>query len=535
MITALPGGGDQMTTRNRTRRILAAVALVLSSAALVATSPPTPPINSLEARAVANATLTSDSPLASTVVTFSASDEALWSDDPEIRITTATLVFSATGQWVTPVPATGQRSHGADQPIIRLTAVPLDREKPLEPLAGRLTYASVDPRNTCPANRDCQAQFELLVEWIDPSPGLEVNALVEATSLVQIQGPETLPVSARTRLGAEMPVAVEVPVVSDGVDGHIVVDAAHPLAMWSVVIDADAGAIAAPLAWPVESRGSFVATVTQESGQPLRQFDKQGLSIFLIPEAADEIVPEIGGGVRHAFDPFSGCLPETACHRQITVVVRWFAADPTFAATVDWRLDSGIVYHGDVHPAPDADVHAEVDGETVVTDEGPVITASAEGVVTLDSSDAGISERRGLELEIPQVALASDLLGGPVPALTGSVSLQARSSAAVQGDPLSILASWEPAESFAREGYQFPDPQLNGGALDIPVFPAPACRADGACNATMTLGFGLSANDTPRLEGVGITVTWRVEVRLQYPPGRRPPAGAALTLRDVQP
>ena len=122
-----------------------------------------------------------------------------------------------------------------------------------------------------------------------------------------------------------------------------------------------------------------------------------------------------------------------------------------------------------------------------------------------------------------------------MPALTGTVTLQAQSSASIDGDPIFVLATWEPPESFPGEAYTFPDPELNGLARGVPVFPAPGCRAGRHCTGKLTLGVGLLANDLERLEGVGITVSWRVEVRLQYPPGSQPPAGAALRLTDVLP
>lgn len=531
-----------MAQSRSSRQLLAVVVLIASSAALVATSPPTPPTKTLDARASATATLTSGSPVASTTVTFSASDEALWSDDPEIRITTASLSFSLHGSWGTtgvrgPAPSSDAAPGASSAPIVRLTVVPLVDGEQRDPIVGTVTSASVDLRQTCPADRDCRAEYELILEWVDPRPGPEVTVVVESNALVQIEGPETLPVGATTRLEASRPVAVEVPLVSDAVDGRATLDAAHPLAMWSVLVDADAGAIPAPLEWPIESRGTFVATITAgPEGRATEYGDGPGAAIVLIPADGPELVPEGGSTPRLAFDPFGGCRPAEPCRHRFTVVARWFAVDPTVTAAIAWHLDAGIVYHGDIGPGPGAAVSATVGGETLVSSDGAGLTATLEGTATLDPSRPGIGERRTLELAIPALALSSDLLGGPVPAVTARVRLDARASAPVGGDPISILTDWWPDQSFARATYLFPEPVLDGGPIEALVFPANGCRADRACAAELRLGLGVPAlKDGSRLEKVEVTVAWRVDVELRYPPGVRPPAGVAMDLRDVTP
>jgi hypothetical protein len=400
--------------------------------------------------------------------------------------------------------------------------------------ASELTFASVDLLEACPENIDCLLGYELFVEWIDPLAGLEVDVELEASSLVQIEGPIELPIGADARVAVAEPVAVNRPVLNDNVGGTALVNSDQPLAMWSVVLEANEGAIPAPLAWPIETRGSFIATITPASGGAIAADDSGGVSILLIPEGASEIVPETPqGAVRHAFDPFPGCPPDAPCERRIAIVVRWFSDDPGHAATVAWRLDAGVVFHGDAEPAAGASVETRVDRETLITRAGPVITASAEGSIELDSSDAEINERRSLQLDIPEAALAAELLGGPVPAVTGTVTLHAQSSAPIEGDPV-IFANLILSEGYGFH-YTLPIPELNATAGEIVIFPAPNCRADRPCTDTLVLAVGLSANDRERLGGIRIMVAWKIEVRLQYPLGSQPPADAALRLSDVLP
>jgi hypothetical protein len=414
--------------------------------------------------------------------------------------------------------------------------VPLGNGEQRDPIAGTLTAANVDLRQECPADRDCRAEYELLIEWVDPVSDHDVSVVVQATALIQIEGSDTLPVGARTGLEASRPIAVDVPLVSDGVEGMATVDAAHPLAMWSVVVDADAAALPAALEWPIESRGTFVATIAGgPEGRTMEYGDGPGAAVIVIPEAGEELVPQGGATERLTFDPFAGCRPAEPCRRRFTVVARWFAPDPTYTAAIDWRFDAGIVYHGEVGPAAGAAVRATVEGETIVTNDGAGLSASVDGVATLDPSNPGISTRRTIQLAIPALALASDLLGGPVPAVTARVRLDASASGPVGGDPIAILTQWGPDSTYARAAYQFPDPLLDGGPVDAVVFPAIACRADRACAVEMQLGLGLSANDAPRLAKLEVTVAWTVDVELRYPPGARPPAGVAMDLRDVTP
>jgi hypothetical protein len=521
--------------RNAVRRIIATTTLVVASGALLATSPPAPPINSLDDREGVTATLTAEEPVSSVRVTFTASDEALWSDDREVLTRAAMLYLSAGGEWPKPADDAPRPPDAPHRPIVHLTILPAETGRPLHGDGSGLAGGDVDLLEACPVDLDCLLEYELLVEWIDPIPGIEVIARVEAASLIQIEGPVDLPPVAEAWIVLGEPAALEVPVLSDDVGGSAVVDLEHPLAMWSVVVDATEGAVPAALAWPIEARGSFVAIMGPVSAEPGTQLEDRDVSILLVPESGEEMSVDVtAGGVQHAFDPFAGCIAHASCQRRMTVVVRWLGTEPGLGATVDWRLDAGIVYHGDEQPADGAEVQARIDSDVLVSGAGEVITASADGVIELDSSDRVMSDR-DLELTIPSAALATELLGGPVPVVTGTLMLEARSSRPIDGEPVFVFTTAkEPTDDKVVDLGNL-RLELNGGGTELAIHPATHCRADRACDSALTLRFRLSANNLSRLDNVAITLSWSLDVRLHYPPGSDPPASAVIRLLDVEP
>jgi hypothetical protein len=119
-----------MVEPRATRRLLATAVLLVASGALLATSPASPPTQRLDDRRTVTADLTADHPVASTRVTFSASDEALWSDDREITVPRAQLSLGAAGEWIS-VDGSPAPFDRRDRPILRLTAVPVPGAQPL--------------------------------------------------------------------------------------------------------------------------------------------------------------------------------------------------------------------------------------------------------------------------------------------------------------------------------------------------------------------------------------------------------------------
>ena len=519
-----------------TRQALAAAVLVVAAAALLATSPAQPPTNEISDRGSVRAALTPEAPVSSVRVTLSASDEALWSDDPEVAVYRASMYFSATGGWASFADGPARPSDAPDRPIVRLTVVSAESGRPLQDQGSRLGDAGVGLLDACPEFLDCLLEYELIVEWVDPIPGLEVGVEVEASSLIQIQGPVELPPGATAGLEVAEAVARDVSVLSDDVGTSVVIDTEHPLAMWSVAIDANESAIPAALAWPTEARGSFTASIGPVSDQPDAQLEEGDVSILLILDAGDEMSPEVTPWLaQHDFDPFTGCLSDRACQRRLTVVVRWLGFEPGLGAAIDWRLDAGIVFHGDPRPAPDAEVQARIESETLIGDGGPALTAMADGVIELDPSGGGSTEYRNVELHIPRTALAAELLGGPTPAVTGIATVEARSSRAIEGDPAFVFTSIGEQAEEGSMPFSAPDPQINGGSVETPLHPATQCRANRVCESTLSLSARLSDRDLARLGDATVTLTWRIEIRLRYPTDSDPPINAPIRLSHAEP
>lgn len=527
--------------RNLSRRLPASATLLVAGVALLATSPPSPPINSLDGRQSVKTTVTAGQPFASVRATFFVSDEALWSDDPEVTIRFATFSFSAAGIWVDGDGGSPSSGQEPDPPIVRLTVLGADSLKPAEADSVGLSGTSIDLHAICHDDHDCTGDYEVLVEWVDPLPDVEIRVEITASWLIQVQGPEELPLGAEVRVELAEPVRRDVTVLNDNVAGTVVVDAARPLAMWSIALQANEAAMLAETTWPVESRGSLTAVVSPEPGDRSDRIDDNDMAILLVTEADEQNIGAIWSRrPRHGFDPFSDCRAGAACVRRVTVVVLWFDEEPQRAARVDWQLNSGIVYHGGIQPAPAAEVRARIESETVINQRGPLLTASADGVIELDTSRGGITDRTILRLDIPREALAADLLGGPIPFITGTVTLAARSSQPIDGEPVSVLAIFQyrpdtQVLGLSRSRWRWSSRfELNGPPIELHVYPGTECRADRACSSTLTLETGGLGAPDPRLADETVKLTWRVEVRIRYPAGSDPPDAARLRLTRIE-
>jgi hypothetical protein len=180
-------------------------------------------------------------------------------------------------------------------------------------------------------------------------------------------------------------------------------------------------------------------------------------------------------------------------------------------------------------------VQARIESETLIGDGGPALTAMADGVIELDPSGGGDTEYRNVELHIPRTALAAELLGGPTPAVTGVATLEARSSRAIEGDPVFVFTSISEQAEVRSVPSSGADARINGGVVEAPLHPATHCRANRVCESTLSLSARLSDRDLARLGDATVTLTWQIEVRLRFPTDSDPPTSAPIRLSHVGP
>lgn len=517
-----------MRSADAARRWAAVAALVASVAALVATSPGGPPVTPLTSQATSAVELTAEAPVASVRVAVEISDEALWSDDPEIQ--TGEADVRVTGRTRYPQQTDADRVTYLDIPIVNLRLV----DAAGQPQASEtVLFASerIDLLEACQPDLDCVLEFDAVVEWVDARPGTSAVVELMADAQVAITGPEEVPVGATIALHLADAVATDAVVRSDQVEGTASLDAEHPMATWTIRASADAGAIPEEVRWPTDGRMAFVSGVEVTGGT--EEDRRPGTSPPIRILVFDETGAELPGTVRR-FDAFRDCTPGVTCEAELTVIAQWLGARGDEQVKFDWRLYGGIVYHGPERPADDAEIELVVAHVSVAGGDGPSLEASIEGELTFDTSAAGLQTSRLIRLDVPEAAMDARLIGGPVPALSGRLTVSGTTSGpATEGlQPLLLRLEREP--TGVSTGYSL-DPVPNGEPTGTIVFPAIDCRAERACRVTHRLSAGILANDLDLLEGETVTVQWRLDVALQYPEGTELPDGLVIGLSDDDP
>jgi hypothetical protein len=498
--------------------------LAVAVIALVATSPPSAPAQSLEESATTSATLTADAPVASVRVTFTAGDEALWPDDPEVHVRRADLTVNVRADRPRDaVDGDSEPTPAAAAPVLRLTLVDV-RTEPHRPVPPEhLEWTRVPLLDTCPQDEDCELTFDAVVEWIGAESGGELAVSVVARTGVTLEGPDTLPAGAETSLTLADVAVPAVPIVRDTVTAEAVLlgaDRAH--AMWDIQLEANAAAVAEPIAWPIEARALLAVDVVRpdEPWPP----EERGPSPIAVTLVADDGSPDVpvevrAGHGRHHFDPFAGCPNAARCVRSYTLVATWAGETLDDDASISWTLDAGVLHHDGRVPADGAEVTAAAPSLIVVRRGFDAVTASISGEIPLADPGNPVIVRT-VRLDLPAAALREDLLGGPVPALTGTIELSSTSAKPLPADAI-VQMSVSPNGTTGIQG-DFPVAHPGEAVVAFPVRPAPTCRADAPCRAEIALR-GSARAPGGSLDGHRVTVHWRLDVRLDYPEGAQPP------------
>jgi len=518
-----------MRATDRGRRAAALLVLILAAAAVIATSPPMEPAHQVTAIAEGSVVLTDEAPIASFVIELDASDEALWSDDPLVRVSQARLDLTTEAIWADG----GANEAGA--PSVRLTTVAVGGQAPIDDEQNRLGAVTVDLLANCAELRDCALSYEAIVEWLDPRADASARVTLRANASSEIVGPEVAPVDAEVVVAVDEAGPVDDPSIGDVIEEQGVTLAAdRPLVMRHVTVRANAAAVPAALEWPLDPRGALVTSLSVDPPPDNVPLVGAGAIVSLIPDDAvdaQEGLEELTAGGSTPFAPFQGCMPGQPCERAFTLVIAWFSPDPALVATVDWQLTAGIAFHGDAAPGHGATVEIEVDGRTNVTADGARLRATAEGTVTLDRNiPRGNNEEVGVTLDVPRAALDPDALGGPIPALTGTFAVEATASRSLGEEPLAVSLGIGPETLLAQPGYSL-RPVVGGPRLSAPIFPGRGCRAGTTCELLMGLTFHLGPAELDRLTDTDrIEVHWAFEVTLAYPDGVAVPPGADIEL-----
>ena len=306
-----------MRDASRVRNLAAAAVLVVTGLGLIATSQAQLSVE-LPIAGGGAAQLTAETPVAVVPITVRASDEALWPSDPAISVSDAWIIIGRSGPTFSPTGGVPAQS--------RLTLIPHD-----DPQAASeaVTTGSLDLLQLCPQDRDCELQYDLVLEWLEPVAGQTFTASWHADGRVLLVGSEDLPVDASASVQVGKPDLRRIPVLSDRVaDDSIHLSVDRPIAVRHVVVSASADALPVPPS--IRSRAGAVLTVrTVVEGQVSPYYGEQPVIITLV---ADPGTPAwntsnvVYGTVQ--LNPFAGCGVGEDCVHGYTLRAEWVASEP---------------------------------------------------------------------------------------------------------------------------------------------------------------------------------------------------------------
>lgn len=455
------------------------------------------------------------------------SDEALWPRDPELVVTSAGLFFAVRTHWqdTQSLPPSSNPVFPADgEPNVRLSLVPETEEDgdgpQASPVGGvaddRLSSATVELTEACAPDRDCELRYRLIVQWLDPVPGVTVSARWIASGLIQIEGPEELPVDAQMTIAQTGDVEQRaVPVLADQVAARgIVLDADHPVAAWRVTVEATREALPAPVGFPLEGSGALVTTIRTEPHQ--ERPDSPAVRVSLIPDDSSggpglELLPE-SLRAQHEFEPFRACERDTACRVNFTVLVEWTPENADVTATVDWSLHAALTFHEPPEPSPGAAVSLSIDEALMVRGATPSLMADAAGELELDTSARNVATEHLIVFRANRDALSSDIL--PAGRAAGVALLTLEAIGNVPSDlpkPIRLVVSVSTATGADTV---YPFVAVGGEPATVVLEPLRDCPADRACRVELTLRARIADEGVEAVRETDVRLVWRVETRI---------------------
>ena len=523
VVTRVVAREDRVGRQQRRRRLAVVVVMAMASWALVATSPPTEPVQRVEAIDRVDLSLTEDAPAGLVTFVVTASDESLWSDDEEVIPTSGTVRLEA---HVPRAPATKASPSPATNPapILGVRLLHDGVEVGGQPVRGAVLPSVVefDLRGACVEGRDCELELEAAIEWLNPQSGETLAAELVITAAATIQGPESRPVGAELSLDVEPPETPEVAVVSDAASSAPVrLDADRPMVTWSLDLSANQAAMAQPLQWPIDSRAVLsldIAVPEATTGQ--YRFREPAVRLLLIVNDEEVELRPIAGNLQHELALFTCQAGREACEEQVTLVARWDGRSPDEAVTVGWQLDAGITFHEPSAPIEGAEVRLGDPSRTDIHRDGPALSAMVEGSIPLFDDEDPV-RARAIRIDIPARALSSDRVGGPMPAILAVATAWSTSSEPVPDETLIRLRTGE-----REDLVPFPnEPETSWFA-----WAAPDCRTDEPCSADFGLYASAYRQGGGFLDRTELVVHWKVEIVLVYPRGTAIPPGMEIGL-----
>jgi hypothetical protein len=514
----------------RDRRNAIVAVLALASWALVATSPPTEPTQTVQAVERVDLRMTQDAPVSQVTFVINASDESLWSDDDEIDPTSGTVTLQA----YVPQPAGAEPSPSPvtmPAPILGVRLMRGGEEVGAQPHRGAATLPSVtelDLRAACVEGRDCELELQAIVEWLNPQEGEALAAALMIDAVASIRGPEAVPVGAELTLAVGSPETPLVAVVGDVTSSAPVrLDDERPMVTWAVDLSANEEATAQPMQWPIAPRAvlSLDTAVPELASDEFRYRNPPLRLLLYVGDQEMELQPTLGN-LQHELPLFLRCqMQPGACDEQVTIVAMWLGRSPEEAVTIGWQLDAGITFHDPAVPTDGAAISLEEPSRTDVHRDGPAVSATVEGSIPLVDEDDPVRVRT-VRIDIPARALASDRIGGPVPAVLAVVTASSTSSQPIPEETQIRLGTGE------SEGLvPFPSQPESSWV----VWAAPECRSGAPCSAEFGLSGSAYRQGGGNLDGSDLVVHWRVEVVLAYPRNTTVPAGAEIDLTVERP
>lgn len=510
----------------RRRRLAIIAVMLLTTWALLATSPPMEPIQEVHDVDRVELALGENAPVATVSFVVSASDESLWSDDAEITPTSGTLTLEAHVPQPAASPASSSAVTGAS-PILGVRLLRQGAEVGSHPDFSAVDPSSVtfDLRAACLEDRDCELELEAVVEWLNPEGGELLAAELVITARASIEGPETVPVGAEIALAVDAARTPDVTVVGDAAgSAPVQLDVERPMVTWSLDASANPEALSQPITWPIDAHAVLSLDIAVPNVPPDEyRYREPPVRLLLVVAGQEMPLRPAGGNLQHELPLFRcGTGP---CDERVTLVAQWEGRSADEAVTLGWDLEAGLTFHEPATPVDGAAVRLSEPVRTDIHRGGPSVNATVEGSIPLFDENDPVRVRN-VRIDVPAGALASERIGGPVPAVLAHVTASSTSSQPIPDDALIRLRSGE------VEG-QVPFPSQP--AASWTAWAAPECRADGHCSAEFGLGASAYRQGGGNLDGSDLVVHWQVEIILVYPRGTTIPAGAGIDLAVTRP
>lgn len=472
------------------RRVGAIAVLMLASGALIATSQPVIQ-STLEASHSGHAELTLDAPRVTGRVMLDLSANALPAPrDQRLRVS-GTVDFYQRNQNA----SVRMRVHAVD-----VEAAPAESEVstgwPIEQL--------------CRVAEQCQREFEVTFEWLNPEPGTTQRASFEATVRITYDRAENNPEGATAKWteSAAFAPAPGGPVVATGTNPErITLDRAHPAVIRHVTLTASGIADATRTSASVDSSATGTGA------------DAVRFTIIADNPGGGDAGPASSAS---AIDPFATCSDKTDCVNGVTVMIELTAVEPDASATVDWSLLVQAEFPPATVPPDGAEISAIIDQAVEVGADTPYITAIASGTLEPGPDDSGtIMSFTRIVIATEDAGLQLGSSSALTPPTVGVLGLRA-----VDDVTVNLHVAGDRGTTYAYQPFMLGPGRSSATVL---VYPLPACDAGRDCTVELWLSATTATPVAADTQPV-VRVEWDLDLNVFYPGLAAPPDGAQVRI-----